>query len=71
MSYICQNEARLCANVPKGAPQQLQRADKEQFKTKWRQTIYNVKYTFTQKQILRQNKKFNLLSANKVSEISV
>jgi len=34
MSYICQNEARLCANVPKGAPQQLQRADKEQFKTK-------------------------------------
>jgi len=31
------------------------------------QTIYNVKWTFTQKQIPRQNEKCNLLSANKES----
>jgi len=29
--------------------------------------IYNVKRTFTQEQIPRRNKKFDLLSANKVS----
>jgi len=29
--------------------------------------IYNVKLTFTQKQIPRQNEKLNLLSANQVS----
>jgi len=32
----------------------------------FKQTIYNVKLTFTQKQIPRQNEKFNLLSAKKV-----
>jgi len=30
------------------------------------QTICNVKWTFTQKQIPRQNEKFNLFSENKV-----
>ena len=41
--------------------------DKEQLKIKWLQTTYNVKLTFTQKQIPTQNEKFNLFSSNKVS----
>ena len=41
--------------------------DKELFKIKWLQTTYNVKWTFTQKQIPTQNEKFNLFSSNKVS----
>jgi len=57
----------LCANVPKGAPQQIQSADKEQLKSKWFQSNYSVKLTFTQKQIPRQKQKFNLLSVNEVS----
>jgi len=48
----------LCANVPKGAPQQIQSADKEQLKSKWFQSNYSVKLTFTQKQIPRQKQKF-------------
>jgi len=60
---ICnqQKKARLleclCANVPKGAPQQLQCVYKKQIKIKWLQTINSVKLTFTQKQILRPNGK--------------
>jgi len=42
-------------------------SDKEQFEMKWLETIYNVKLTFMQNQISRQNEKFNLLSANKFS----
>jgi len=53
--------------MPEGAPQQFECVDKEQFKTKGLQTIYNVKCTLTQKQILRQNEKFTLVSTNKVS----
>jgi len=53
--------------MSKGAPQQFERVDKQQFKTKWLQTIYNVKCTFMQKQIPRQNEKFTLVSMNKVS----
>jgi len=53
--------------MPKGARQQFECVDKEQFKTKWLQTIYNVKCTFTQKQIPRQTEKFTLVSTNKVS----
>ena len=49
--------------MPKGAPQQC--VDKEQFQIKRLQPIYNVKLTFTQKQTLRQNEKFNLLAAKK------
>jgi len=40
---------------------------KKQFNIKRLQIIYSVKWTSTQKQITRQNEKFNLLSANKVS----
>jgi len=43
------------AKMSKRAPQQFERVDKEQCKTKWLQTIYNVKWTFMQKQISRQN----------------
>jgi len=41
--------------------------NKEQFKIEWLQTIYSVNHTFTQKQIPRQNEKFNFFSANNVS----
>jgi len=41
----------LSENVPKGDPQEVCYVDKEQFKIKWLQTIHNVKWTFTQKQI--------------------
>jgi len=51
----------LCANMPKKAPQQLQRVDKEQFKIKLLQTIQYVKLTFMQEEIPRQNAKFNFL----------
>jgi len=47
------------------ASQQLQCVFKEQCKITCYQTIYNVKWSFTQKQIPRQNEEFNLLSANK------
>jgi len=47
--------------------QELQCVDKEQFKIKLLQKICNVKWTFKQKQIHRQNETFNLLSANKLS----
>jgi len=45
---------KMCENVSKGAPQLCCR--QRTFKIKWLQTIYNVKLTFTQKQIPRQNK---------------
>jgi len=54
---------KFCANMPKGAPQQFECLDKEQFKIKWLQTIYNAKCTFTQKPIPRQNEKCNLVLA--------
>jgi len=38
---------KLYANVPEGAPQQMYCMDKEQFKIKSLQTIYNAKWTFT------------------------
>jgi len=47
------------------ALQQLQCVDKGQCKIQWLQTIYNEKWTSTQKQIPRENEKFDLLSANK------
>jgi len=59
-AYVISSEAsrmfvkikqNLCANVPKGDSQQVWCVDKEQFKIKWLQTIHNVKWTFTQKQI--------------------
>jgi len=56
MIWFFKTKQKLCANVPKGAPQQHQCVeDKEQFYTKWLQTIYNVKLVFTQKLIPRQN----------------
>jgi len=54
---------KLCANVA----QQMKCADEEQCKVKLLQAIYSVKWTFKQNQIPRQDEKFNLLSANKVS----
>jgi len=42
---------KLCANGPKGALQQIQCVYKKQFKIERLQTIYNVKWTFTEKQI--------------------
>jgi len=54
---------KFCANMPKGAPQQFECLDKEQFEIKWLQTIYNAKCTFTQKPIPRQNEKCNLVLA--------
>ena len=45
--------------MPNGASQQFECVDKEQFKTKWLQTIYHVKCIFTQKQITRQNEKWS------------
>jgi len=69
-SYIIfKIKQKLSTNTrtPKGATQQLQCLDKEQLIIKWFQTIYSVKWTFTHEQIPRQNEKFDLLSANKVS----
>jgi len=57
---------KLCANVTKGVLQQLCCVHKEQCTINLLETVYNVKLTFTQKQILWQNKKYNLLSANKI-----
>jgi len=58
---------KLCANLPKGAPRQVWSADEEQFKIKLFQTICNLKWTFTQKQIPKQKLKFNLLLENEFS----
>ena len=55
------------SNVPKKIPQPLQCVDREHFKIKWPQAIYNAKWTFTQKQITKQNEKFDLLSTINVS----
>jgi len=51
--------------VPKRDPQLVECVDKEQFKIQWLQAFYSVKWTLTQKQIPRENEKFNLLSAIK------
>ena len=57
----------MCQKRPVEVPQQIQCVGKEQFKIKWPQIIHSVKRISTQKQIPRQNEKFNLISANKVS----
>jgi len=41
--------------------------DKQEYKIKWLQKIYDMKLTSTQKQIPRQNEKFDLFSANEDS----
>jgi len=55
-------QEKLCASVRKLIPQQLEFVDKEQVKIKWLQKFSYAKWTFMQKQIPRQNEKFNLVS---------
>jgi len=57
-----QNKAKIMCKYAKGRLQQMKCVDKEQFKIKWLQTFYNVKWTFTENQIPRQNENFSLLS---------
>ena len=54
---------RAISNVHAGRRFPTPGLDKEQFKIKWLQTIYNMKWTSTQKQIHIQNEKFNLRRA--------
>jgi len=53
-SYVYQNKAKIMCKCVKGGAS-LQCVNTEQFKVKWLQTIYHVKWSFTKKQIPRQN----------------
>jgi len=54
-SYVFQTKAKLTCKCVKGAPSTSQNVHEEEFKMKWLQAIYNVKWNFTQKKIFRQN----------------